>query len=107
MASNKDWFNTYRLVNSNSVLIDNNASYRVIMIEDVRIKMVNGAVRTLGDIRYIPYLKKNLISLGMLNSSNCCYKSTSRVMKVGKDALTGMKRHILAGNIYRLLDIKF
>ena len=33
----------------------------------VRIKMFDGVIRALGNVRYIPRLKKNLISLGTLD----------------------------------------
>lgn len=44
----------------------NNTSYKVIGIGNIIIKMFNGVVRTLCDVRHVPNLKKNLISLGTL-----------------------------------------
>ena len=38
----------------------NNASFKVAGIGTVRIKMLDGVVRTLGDVRHVPDLKINL-----------------------------------------------
>ncbi|KAK3027503.1 hypothetical protein RJ639_040218, partial [Escallonia herrerae] len=55
------------------------------------IKMSDGIVRTLGDVRYIPDLKKNLISLGTLDSIDCSISIKGGVMKVSKGAMVIMK----------------
>ena len=44
MTPNKDWFNTYMLVNSCSVLMDNDISCKVTGIGSIRIKMFDGVV---------------------------------------------------------------
>ena len=57
----------------------NDASCKVTGIGNIRIKMFDGIVRTLCDVRHVPYLRKNLISLGTLNCKGFSYKSTSGV----------------------------
>ena len=91
MTPNKDWFNTYRSINSGFVLMGNDASCKVARIWNIRIKMFDGVVRTLCDVRHVPDLRKNMISLGTLNYNGFSYKSTSGVMKVSKDVMTVMK----------------
>lgn len=49
----------------------NTASYKVIGIGSIRIKMLDGIVRTLTNVRRVPDMKKNLISLGSLDSNGC------------------------------------
>ena len=41
----------------------NDASCRVVGIGNIRVKMFNGVFRTLCDVRHVPNLRKNLISL--------------------------------------------
>ena len=94
---NKDWFNIYRLINYGFVSIGNDASCKVIGIWNIKIKMFDGVVRTLCDVRHVPNLRKNLISLGVLNSNEFCYKSKSEVMKVSKDSMIVMKDKKLQG----------
>ena len=102
MTPNKDWFHTYRLVNTGSVLMGNDASCKVVGIGSIKIKMFDGVVRTLCDVRHIPELRKNLISLGTLDCNGYSYKSAGGVMKVSKGVLTVMKGQKLSGNIYKL-----
>ena len=69
MIPNKDWFDTYRLVNSDSILMGNDASCRVVRIGNIRVKMFDGVIKTLCDVRHVPDLRKNVISLGTLDGN--------------------------------------
>ena len=71
-------------------------------MEIVRIKMHNGVVRTLTDVRHILEIKKNLVSLGTLDAKRYKYSSKDRVMKVSRDALVAMKAKRLFSNLYVL-----
>ena len=83
----------------------NDASCKVVGIGNRIIKMFDGVVRTLCDVRHVLDLKKNLISLGALDSNDFCCKSESRIMKVSKGIMIVMKGQKTIGNIYRLLGI--
>ena len=83
---------TYKLVTFGSVLMGNDASCKVIGIVNIRIKMFDGVVRTLCDVRHVPNLRKNLISLSSLDFNGFCYKSESGVIKVRKSIMIVMKR---------------
>ena len=58
-------------------------------------------MRTLTDVRHIPQLKKNLISLGALDSKGFKYCGDSGVIRVSKGALTVMKG-VKRGTMYVL-----
>ena len=103
MMPKKDRFDTYRLVNFGSVLLGNDVLCKVIGMGNIIVKMFNDVIRTLCDVRHVPELRKNLISLGTLDDNDCDYKSSNGVMKVSKGVLTMMKRQKLAGNIYKLM----
>ena len=103
MTSNKDRFDTYRLVNSSFVLIDNDVSCRVVIIGNFIVKMFDGVIRTLCDVRHVPNLRKNLISLETLDDNGFNYKSVNGVIKVNKDVLIVIKGQKLAMNIYKLV----
>ncbi|KAK2987579.1 hypothetical protein RJ640_027880 [Escallonia rubra] len=68
----------------------------------IKIKMFDEIVRTLGDVRYIPDLKKNLISLGTLDSIDCSISIKGGVMKVNKGAVVIMKSQKI-GNLYKMI----
>ena len=84
MTPNKYWFDTYRLVNSSSVLMGNDASSRVVGMGNIRVKMFDGVIRMLCDVRHVPDLRKNMISLGTLDDNGFNYKSINGVIKVSK-----------------------
>ncbi|KAK3013045.1 hypothetical protein RJ639_008246 [Escallonia herrerae] len=65
--------------------------------------MFDGIVRTLGDVRYILDLKKNLISLGTLDSIDCSISIKGGVMKVSKGAMVIMKCQ-KTENLYKLME---
>jgi hypothetical protein len=58
MASNIDWFDTYMSINFGIVAIGNGAHYKSTSISNIRIKMFDGVVRTLYDVRHVPEVKK-------------------------------------------------
>jgi len=68
MCHYKDWFSTYDPVDSNVVHMGNNAQCNVTGIDTVKIKTHDGIVKTLSNVCHIPDLKRNLISLGTLES---------------------------------------
>ncbi|CAL9078946.1 unnamed protein product, partial [Musa textilis] len=53
--------------------------------------MHDGIVRTLTNVRHVPDLKKNLISLGTLEALGCKYTVEGGVMKVSRNAIVVMK----------------
>ncbi|GKA06401.1 hypothetical protein Tco_0685625, partial [Tanacetum coccineum] len=61
------------------------------IIMTIRIKMHDVVVRTLTNVRHVLDLKKNLISLGVLDSKGFKYTSENGVLRVSKGALVVMK----------------
>jgi hypothetical protein len=66
MCPKKEWFDTYKPCN-NTVIMGNDATCSVIGIGIMKIKMFDGVVRVFEDVRHISDLRKNLISLGVLD----------------------------------------
>ncbi|KAH0652209.1 hypothetical protein KY289_029887 [Solanum tuberosum] len=83
------------------VLMGNDAQCKVVRIGTVQIKTHDGVIRTLTNVRHIPDLKRNLISLGTLESLGCKYSAEGGVLKVSKGALVLMKG-IRRGTLYYL-----
>ena len=91
MCPSKQWFETYHEVNGGKVLLRNNKACNVVGIGNVKIRMQDGIERTLTNVRHIPELKKNLISLGTLDMVGCTIKAGNGVLKVYKGSLVAMK----------------
>ncbi|KAL5537520.1 hypothetical protein UlMin_043650 [Ulmus minor] len=73
MCPYKEWFCTYQPYDVGIVLMGNDVSCKVIEIGTVKIKMHDGIIKTLCNVRHFPKLKKNLISLETLDSLGSIY----------------------------------
>ena len=62
--------------------------------------MFDGVVRTLGDIRHVPDLKRNLISLSTLDTKGYKYTGEGGVLKISKGALVVMKGYQKIAMLY-------
>ncbi|KAG8499172.1 hypothetical protein CXB51_005605 [Gossypium anomalum] len=91
MCPNREWFSTYSLVEGRVVCMGNYSSSKVIGIGTVKIKMHDGTIRTLSDVRYVPDLRKNLIFFSILDLKGCRIKIESSGIKVSRGALVLLK----------------
>ena len=58
------------IIDDGNVLMRNNMPSKTIGIVSIKIRMHDSIVRTLSNVRHVPDLKKNLISLGTLESNS-------------------------------------
>ncbi|KAL8137788.1 hypothetical protein V2J09_003789 [Rumex salicifolius] len=94
MCLNKKWFTSYKDINGATVLMDNEHGCKTVGIVTIRIKMHDGIVRTLMDVRHVPDLRKNIIYLGLIDENE--------ILKVVNGSLVVMKG-ICHGNWYNLI----
>lgn len=50
-------------------MMSNNTVYKVICMGNVNLKLHDGTIKELKEVRYVPDLKRNLISLGILDQT--------------------------------------
>lgn len=91
ICPNKDLFSTYSLFEGGLVLIGNNSPCKVTGVSTVQIRMQNGIIRTLLDVRHMPDVNKNLISLGNLDFKGGTIVIKSINIKVSRGALVLMR----------------
>ena len=96
------WFDTFKSCNVGTVLMGNDARCEAIGLGTIRARMFDGIVRILTNVRYVHNLKKNLISLGTLDSLGYDYLAKNGVMKITKGSLIIMKGNKI-DNLYKLL----
>ncbi len=101
MTPNKDLFTTYERVDEGNVTMGNDALCKVVGVGSVKMKMFDGMVRTLSDVRHVPGLKKNLISLGILDKNGCKTTLYGGEMRVVRGSLVVMKGK-MNGSLYAL-----
>ncbi|KAG8488139.1 hypothetical protein CXB51_018349 [Gossypium anomalum] len=102
MSPNRVWFTTYETLSKCVVLMGNNVSYKIAGVGTIKVNMFDGVVRTLSDVRHVPELKRNLISLSTLDSKGYRYTAESRVLKLSKDSLVVMKGQRKTAKLYVL-----
>ena len=75
MCPNMDFFKTFEQVDGGKVLLGNNLACKVAGIGTINIMIFDGIERDLKQVRYVPELKKNLISLGVMDQAGCSIKA--------------------------------
>ncbi|KAG8497152.1 hypothetical protein CXB51_008362 [Gossypium anomalum] len=91
MCPNREWLSKYSSVEGGVMRIGNDSSSKVIGIGTVKIKIHNGTIRILSDVRYVPDLRKNLISLSILDLKGCRINVELSGIKVSREALVFLK----------------
>jgi transposase InsO family protein len=100
LCPNQDWFASYKNTDG-TVLMGNDMACKIVGIGTIKVKMYDGIVRTLTEVRHVPELKKNLISTGALDTNGCKIVQENEVIKVIRGALVVMKGSKV-GNLYHL-----
>ena len=63
MTPFREWFHTYKPWDGGVIYLDNNTTYLVIGVGDVRIKMFDDIVWMISNVRHVSALRKSLLSL--------------------------------------------
>ena len=101
MCLYESWFSSYQSTNEGVILMGNNVSCKTVGIESINIWMFNGIVRTLIEVRHVLELKKNLISLGVLDFGGYKYIGQGGALEVLKGSVVVMKNARI-GNLYKM-----
>ncbi|RVW63580.1 Retrovirus-related Pol polyprotein from transposon TNT 1-94 [Vitis vinifera] len=95
MTLYKNCFQEFQQTEGGMVLLGNNKSCKVLGISSIRFKMFDGSERLLKDVRYFPELKRNLLSIGMLDSIGCSVK----IGQVNKENERAKLWHLRLGHV--------
>nr|GEW52879.1 Gag-Pol polyprotein [Tanacetum cinerariifolium] len=87
MTARREWFHQYKPISEGGSMYNcNDHKLKVIGIRSIMVKMHDGTVRTIWDVRYMKGLKKNLLSLGQLDDLSC--KLKGETMKEAEASVT-------------------
>lgn len=92
----KKWFSELKTFNGGDVLLGNNHACKIRGIGTIYIRMFDGVVRKITDVRYVPGMKRNLLSLGVFDSKGYRYGSYNGVLQVStqnKVLIQGIKEN--------------
>ena len=99
MCFRKEWFFNFTELDDGVVYLADNQHCKIAGIGSICLKNHDGSTRVLTDVRYIPKLEKNLISLGTLESKGFTIIMQNGILKVVSGALVVMKG-IRRNNLY-------
>ena len=93
----------YTEINEGSVTLGDDHPSKVAGIKIIRMRMFDRMVWTLMNVKHIPKLKKNLVSLGYMERSGYSFNSHARdrVLNISNGAMIVMGRR-LENNLYKM-----
>lgn len=95
MFPNKEWLDTYKPCNGGLVLMGNDAVCKAIGISTLKIKMFDGIVRILRNVRHVHDLRKNLISTPTKSSTDDAKFWHIRLGHMGERGMLELHKHDL------------
>ncbi|XP_042021346.1 uncharacterized mitochondrial protein AtMg00300-like [Salvia splendens] len=89
MCPNKEWFWDMKECEG-SVPLGNNNTCKIRGVGNVKLRLNDGSVKVLSEVRFIPEVKRNLISLGTLERRGYLFISEKGEMKICKNSQVKM-----------------
>ena len=83
MCPKLEWFDNLKQ-SLGSVFLGNDHMCTIKGIGDIKLRMKDGSLKILTEVRFIPEIKRNLVSLGALERKGCSFMSVDGIMKVMK-----------------------
>ncbi|KAL5772607.1 hypothetical protein ACOSQ2_012531 [Xanthoceras sorbifolium] len=102
MTSRREWFHHYENFSGEPVYSCNDHALKIVGIGTIKLKMYDGTVHTIQEVRHVEGIKKNLLSLGRLDDLGCKVEIEKGIMKIIRGALVLMKGEKTAANLYML-----
>ena len=102
MTSRREWFHTYEPISGGSVYIGDDHALKIVGIGTIKIKMFDGTICTIGEVRHVNGLKKNLLSLGQMDNYGYKIHVENEIMKIVKGALVLIKAEKISANLFML-----
>ena len=99
MCIHREWFKTYKPINDGVVYMGNDVTCNIVGIGSIQLKMFDGTNKILTDVRHVPELRKNHISLGVLDTNGYKTFIQGGVMKFYKGIVLVMKAKKV-GNLF-------
>ncbi|GFS41077.1 pentatricopeptide repeat (PPR-like) superfamily protein [Actinidia rufa] len=103
VCSKKEFFDTFQERDGGSLFLGDGTPCKIQGVGNVKIKMFDGAVRTLGGVVYIPKLRRNLISLSRMDSNGCKYFAGGGAMKITRGGKVLLMKGEKCEGLYRLI----
>jgi len=94
----REWFSSYEQLDGGNIVTANSSVYKVVGMGSIKIRTHDGKFCTVNEVRHVPHMTKNLISLSLLDKKGFSFKGEGGVTHVCKGSsviLKGVKRGTL------------
>ena len=91
MTFHKEWLTDFKDITGGSVVLGNSDTCQVEGIGNISIKMFDGCTRILQNVRLVPSLTRNLVSLGVLDDSGYVNKIEKGIMRISRGSTVVIK----------------
>ncbi|KAE8665844.1 Retrovirus-related Pol polyprotein from transposon TNT 1-94 [Hibiscus syriacus] len=102
MTSRREWFHHYEPVSGGSVYSCNDHALEIVGMGTIKLKMYDGTIKVVRDVRHVKGLKKNLLSYGLLDNNASKIETRKGIMKVFRGALVVLKGEKIPANLYMM-----
>ena len=99
MTPRKEYLFNLRTIDGGKVLIGNDQSCSVTGMGSIRFQLWDGTIRVIENVRLVPRLRRNLLSLGVFDSNGYSYRLEKGILKVMKGVYDCSERVTTAGSI--------
>ena len=99
MCPIREWFFEFQELDGGVVYMGNDNPCKTVGICSIKLRNHDGSTRILRDVQYVPKLKKNLISLGALESKGLVVTMRDEILKATSGALVILKG-VRKNNLY-------
>ncbi|KAE8683472.1 hypothetical protein F3Y22_tig00111208pilonHSYRG00305 [Hibiscus syriacus] len=80
----------------------NDHALEIVGVGTIKLKMYDGTIKVVRDVRHVKSLKKNLLSYGLLDNNARKIETRKGIMKVFRGALVELKGEKIDANLYML-----
>ena len=91
VCSRRDYFETFQESKGGSLFMANGVPCKIDGVGMVKIMMHDGVVRHLDDVAYVPKIRRNLISIGRMDSMGCKCSFADGAMEITCDNMVLVK----------------
>ncbi|KAL6181430.1 hypothetical protein ACLB2K_048085 [Fragaria x ananassa] len=90
-CSIRDYFETFQESKGGRLFVANGVPCKIDGVGMVKIMMYDGVVRHLDDVAYVPEIRRNLISIGRMDSMECKCSVAGGAMEITRDNMVLVK----------------
>jgi hypothetical protein len=103
MTPHQDWFYTYELISRGSMFMNNDHALKIVGIGTIKLKIYDGSIHTILEVRRVKGLKKNILSVGQFDNLGCKIHLDNGIIKIVRGVLVVLNARKIIANFFMLI----